>query len=273
MLDEFSLKGRVALITGGNRGIGRGIALAMARAGAEVVIAARDEERNAAVVQELRGLGARATSVRCDVRNKNDLRAALDHAIATFGKLTIVVNNAGINRPAPPEQLSEEDWDAVLDTNLKSVFLLSQMAYPLLKAAGGGKIINIGSLYSLYGAVHVSAYAASKGGVVQLTRSLAAAWAKDNIQVNCIIPGVVRTELWGGALEGSALAERIQRMTPATRILEGEEIGPTAVYLASRAADLVTGQSIAVDGGLSTADLLQDYVRLRESAARTSRRT
>jgi 2-deoxy-D-gluconate 3-dehydrogenase len=271
VLPEFGLEGQVALVTGGNRGIGRGIALAMGRSGATVVIAARDEAKNTAVVAELRALGAVASSVRCDVRSRSDLRLAVDHCVESHSALSILVNNAGVSRPALPENLSEDDWDTVIDTNLKSVFLLSQMAHGLMRERGG-KIINIGSMYSLVGGVNTVAYAASKGGVVQLTKSLASAWAKDNIQVNAILPGVIRSEVWGQTLDNAETVAKIESRTPATRIAEGEEMGPICVFLASRAADFITGQAIAIDGGLSTADFLTDFVSLRRSAERKRRR-
>lgn len=177
----------------------------------------------------------------------------------TFGGLTILVNNAGVARGHLPERFPEADWDIVLDTNLKAAFLLSQCAYPALAADGGGKIINMGSGYSLVGSVRGIAYAASKGGVVQLTKSLASAWAKANIQVNCITPGWMDAELTAGGNANPVLVERILRLIPAGRIGKPDDVVGLAVLLASQASAYITGQSMAVDGGWFTADLLVDF--------------
>lgn len=267
MLPEFDLTGRVALVTGGNRGIGRGIALGLARAGADIVIAARNREQTALVESEVADLGRRAVGVECDITEREGRVRAVSAALDTFGTLSILVNNAGIARGGPPETYPEADWDAVVDTNLKSVFLLCQQAYPALLAAHGGKIINIGSTYSLVGGAMVIAYSASKGGVVQLTRSLAGAWAKDNIQVNCIIPGWIRTEMIIRSMTNPARVTGILSRTPAVRFGEPEDIAGLAILLASHASNFITGQSIAVDGGLLTADPTTDFRGYRPAPA------
>ena len=181
-MGDFDLTGKVALVTGGNGGIGLGMARGLAGAGASLVIAARDEAKTAAALAELTAMGAKAAGLRVDVADEAACRAMAGQAAERFGRLDILVNNAGVARRRRPEVMSLEDWRAVLDVNLTAVLVASQAAYPLMQAAGGGKIINIGSMYSLFGAPYVSAYAASKGAVVQLTKSLAAAWAPDNIR-------------------------------------------------------------------------------------------
>lgn len=251
MLREFELAGSIALVTGGNGGIGRAIAIGLARAGADIAIAARNEEKTARVVQEIRDIGRRVMGARCDVTKRDHILAAVQVVNDTFGKLNILVNGAGIATGGPAEKLPGEVWDSVVDTNLKGSFLMAQAVYPLMVANGGGKIINIGSEYAIFGSPFGLPYSASKGGIVQLTKSLAAAWAKDNIQVNAIIPGWIKTDMTAGLRSNKAFNESIIQRTPARRWGEPEEIVGAAVFLASKASDFVTGQSIAVDGGYS----------------------
>lgn len=248
-MTSFDLDGRVALVTGGNGGIGRGIALGLAEAGADVVIAARDEAKTAGVVAEIEALGRRALGVRCDVNDRADVDAAVAAANEAFGGLAILVNNAGVAGGGLPEEIPEEVWDRVVDTNLKASFVFAQAAHPLLKASGHGKVINIGSEYSLFGSPRVLPYSASKGGVIQLTKSLAVAWAGDHIQVNAIIPGWITTDMTAGVISTPELHDPIISRTPAGRFGEPEECAGAAVFLASQASDFVTGVSIPVDGG------------------------
>jgi len=215
------------------------------------VIAARDAEKSARVQREIEALGRACLSVSCDVTDPAAIRAAVQATLDRFDRLTVLVNNAGVARGGPPETIAEEDWDLVLDTNLKASFLFAQAAHPALRAAGGGKVINIGSEFSLFGSPAVLPYAASKGGVIQLTKSLAVAWARHNIQVNAIIPGWITTELTA-PIQDDRRANIIGR-TPARRFGEPEELAGAAVFLASHASDFVTGQSIVVDGGYSIA--------------------
>ncbi len=253
MLPEFELAGSVALVTGGNSGIGRAIAIGLARAGADIAIVARNEEKTARVSEEIRDIGRRVTGVHCDVTRREHILAAVQAVKDTFGKLSILVNAAGIAAGGPAERLSEETWDSVIDTNLKGSFLMAQTAYPLLVANGGGKIINIGSEYAIFGSAFGLPYSASKGGIIQLTKSLAVAWAKDNIQVNAIIPGWIKTDMTAGLGANKAFNDSIIQRTPARRWGEPEEIAGTAVFLASKASSFITGQSIGVDGGYSIA--------------------
>ena len=254
MLPDFDLNGQVALVTGGNGGIGRGIAIGLARAGADIVIAARNEDKTAGVIQEITDLGRRCIGVRCDVTVRSDVKAAVNAAVEHLGRLSILVSNAGIGGGGPPQTIAEAVWDRVLDTNLKAVFVCAQEAYPALAQNGSGKVITIGSEYSLFGSPRVLPYAASKGGVVQLTKSLAVAWAQDNIQVNAIIPGWITTDMTAGIPTNVPdLYDAIIRRTPTHRFGEPEELAGVAVLLASRASDFITGQSIVVDGGYSIA--------------------
>src|SRR3954464_9445352 len=214
----FDLTGRVAIFTGGNGGIGLGMARGLAAAGAAVAIVGRNAAKSDAAVAELTQQGAKAISVLADVTDK----AAVDRMVARtqreFGRVDILVNNAGINVRKPPHALALEEWDSVIATNLTSAFLCSQAVHPAMKAAGGGKIIIIGSMMSIFGASFAPAYAASKGGIVQFTRSCACAWAADNIQANAILPGWIDTDLTRRAREQiDGLHDRVLARTPAAR--------------------------------------------------------
>lgn len=248
----FDLSGLVALVTGGNRGIGRGIALGLAGAGADVVIVGRDDEQTAAVVSEIEGVGRRALGVHCDVRARPEIDAAIEAAREQFGRLDILVNCAGVlARDAGAwDTTTEESWDLVIDTNLKASFQFAQAAYPLLRE-GGGKVVNLGSVFAVLGYAPQIAYTASKGGVVQLPRSLAVAWARDGIQVNAILPGFIRTDMTAVVQANEAVERSILVRTPARRLGTPEDISGVAVFLASSASDFITGQPILVDGGYS----------------------
>ena len=250
--NAFDLTGRAALVTGGNGGIGLGMAKGLAQAGAAVAIAGRDEKKSAAAVKELQALGVPAFSIKIDVRNEKACRSAVGEAADKLGRLDILVNNAGMNIRKPPQDLSLEDWNTVMETNLTSAFLCSQAAYPHLKKSGHGKIINIGSMMSIFGGAYLAPYAASKAGIVQLTKALAAAWAKDNIQVNAVLPGWIDTDLTRGARKDVAgLHERVLARTPAGRWGDPTDFAGIAVFLASSASDFLTGTAIPVDGGYS----------------------
>lgn len=252
-LAAFDLSGAVAIVTGGNGGIGRGIALGLARAGADIAVAARNREKTAAVVKEVEALGRRCLAIECDVRRRAQIDGAVETVRRELGRISILVNNAGIAAGGRPEALAEEVWDRVLDTNLKAGFLFAQACHPAMLENGWGKVINIGSEFSLFGSPTGLPYAASKGGVVQMTKSLAAAWARDNIQVNCIIPGWITTDMTEPITRNQPAYQRIVDRTPARRFGEPDECAGAAIFLASRASDFVTGQSIAVDGGYSIA--------------------
>jgi 2-dehydro-3-deoxy-D-gluconate 5-dehydrogenase len=250
----FDLAGRTALITGGTTGIGLAVAHALRDAGATVVVAGRDAARGAAAVQALHayGDGPAAHFVAMDVADEASVAGGFEQALALTGRLHILINNAGINRRAPADQLALADWQAVIDTNLTGAFLCARAAHPHLRAAGGGKVLNIGSMMSVFGAAYAPAYGASKGGVVQLTQSLAVAWAADRIQVNAILPGWIDTDLTRAArAQVGGLHERVLARTPAGRWGEPSDLAGAAVFLSSRASDFVTGTVLRVDGGYS----------------------
>jgi len=248
----FDLKDRVAIVTGGNGGIGLGMARGLAGAGARVVVAARNQTKSAAAVRELEKLGGQGLAIAVDVVDEASVDALVRSTLDRCGRLDILVNNAGINIRKQPQDYTLAEWRRVLDTNLTSAFLCSRAAYAPMKAAGRGKIINIGSMMSIFGASFAPAYSASKGGIVQLTRALSSAWAKDNIQVNAVLPGWIDTELTRGARrQVTDLHDNVLRRTPAGRWGTMEDMAGVAVFLASAASDFVTGTAIPVDGGYS----------------------
>jgi 2-dehydro-3-deoxy-D-gluconate 5-dehydrogenase len=246
----FDLTDKIALVTGGNGGIGLGMAQALAEAGAAVIIVGRNEEKSAAALQQLRADGARASSMTCDVTDESAVQDLFAKVQDRHGGLDILVNNAGSTVRKPPQDFTLDEWRQVMDVNLTSAFLCSRAAYPLMLASGGGKVINIGSIMSLFGASYAPAYCASKGGIVQFTKSLALAWAKDNIQANAVLPGWITTELTDSArAQVPGLNERVLARTPAGRWGTPRDLAGIAVFLASEASDFVTGTAIPVDGG------------------------
>jgi 2-deoxy-D-gluconate 3-dehydrogenase len=248
----FDLKGRVAVVTGGNGGIGLGMGRGLAEAGASVVVAGRNREKSARAVAELRGMGAQAEAIEVNVDEEASVEALVKGTMARFGRLDVLINNAGMNIRKPVESLALGEWQQVLGTNLTSAFLASRACHPIMKKQGGGKIINIGSMMSIFGASFAPAYAASKGGIVQLTRAMAAGWAGDNIQVNAVLPGWIDTELTRNArAEVAGLHDNVLRRTPAKRWGVEQDMAGVAVFLASPASDFVTGAAIPVDGGYS----------------------
>ncbi len=250
MATDFDLTGKVAIVTGGNGGIGYGIAQGLAAFGARIVVAARDADKTAAAVATLQELGADAIGVTTDVQDEASVCAMVQTTLEAFGQINILVNNAGINIRKVPQDYTLEEWQRVINTNLTGVFLCAREVYPHMVATGGGKIINIGSMTSVFGSSVAPAYAASKGGVVQFTKSLAVFWAQDNIQVNAILPGWIHTDL-----TSSASAERynaIRARIPHGRWGEPDELAGAAVFLASQASDYVTGIALPVDGGYTS---------------------
>ena len=249
---HFDLGGKVAIVTGGNGGIGLGMARGLAQAGCAVAIVGRNEAKSAAAVAELERGGARAISVVADVTDKVAVDSMVARVTGELGRIDILVNNAGINIRKPPHALDLAEWNSVIQTNLTSAFLCSQAVYPAMKTAGGGKIINIGSMMSIFGAGFAPAYAASKGGIVQFTRSCAVAWAADNVQANAVLPGWIDTDLTRQAREQlTGLHDRVLARTPAARWGAIGDFAGIAVFLASPASDFVTGTAIPVDGGYS----------------------
>ncbi len=270
----FDLSGKVAFVTGGNGGIGLGMAAGLVRQGASVAIAARNKDKMKAALSALSDAGAqvttgltpaqarathgssarpRAIAVSCDVLDKASVKSAVDDTVRQLGGIDILVNNSGTSRRAAELQdLSQDDFELVVDVNLNSVHRVSVAVFPHLRARGAGKVINIGSMMSVFGSPYASAYSASKGGVVQYTKSCAIAWAKYKIQVNAILPGWVHTDMTAAFLKMFPDREaEISKRTPAGRWAEPDELAGAAVFLASRASDFVTGAVIAVDGGFS----------------------
>lgn len=247
----FDLSGKVAIVTGGDGGIGLGMARGLARAGASLVVAARNPEKSAGAVAELQALGAQAIAIETDVSSEGSIAVLMEQAIGHFGRLDVLVNNAGTNVRLPAQELTLEQWHQVLDTNLTGAFLCAKAAYPHL--IGGGKVINVGSILSLFGSAVSAAYGASKGGVVQLTKSLAVGWAADDIQVNAILPGWIDTDLTRTAREQlPGLNERVLARSPSGRWGVPADFEGVAVFLASEASNFITGAAIPVDGGYSS---------------------
>ncbi len=249
----FNLKGKVALVTGGNGGIGLGIARGLARAGAGIAVVGRNADKNRAAVKELEALGAKAIGVGADVTDRTQVDRAVAETVAKLGGLDILVANAGTNIRKKPHEYTAEEWHQVVDTNLTSMFICCQAAYPEMVKRGGGKIVTIGSMTSLFGFDVAPVYAATKGAAVQLTKSLASAWAKDNIQVNSILPGWIDTDLTKRARQIiPTLHDKVVDRTPAGRWGVPADFEGIAVFLCSDASDFVTGTAIPVDGGFSS---------------------
>jgi 2-deoxy-D-gluconate 3-dehydrogenase len=249
----FDLTSRIALVTGGNGGIGLGMARGLGQSGATVLIVGRNAEKSASALRELQSLGVHAESLACDVTDEAAVKALFAQVKDRHGRLDILVNNAGSTVRKPPQDFTLAEWNQVMDVNLTSAFLCARAAHPLMVQAGAGKIINIGSIMSIFGAPYAPAYCASKGAMVQFTKSLATAWAKDNIQVNTVLPGWIDTELTQGArVQVPGLYERVLARTPAARWGVPEDLAGIAVFLASKASDFVTGTAIPVDGGYAS---------------------
>ena len=245
----FDLTGQVALVTGGNGGIGRGIALGLAEAGAAVAVFGRNEEKNRQVLSEVKVIGGPAMAVKVDMTNRAGLEPALNTVESELGSVSILVNNAGnVSLSGGVMNERPEDWDCVIETQLNSVFLLSKLAARSMVSHKRGKIINIGSMYSYFGSGLIPSYSAAKGAVIQLTKSMAIELAPHNIQVNAIAPGWIETDMTA-PVHSMPLNDEILARTPAGRWGQPEEIAGTAVYLASHASDFVTGTTIRVDGG------------------------
>ncbi len=254
MANLFDITDQVAVVTGGGSGIGLGIAQGLAEAGARVAIIGRDHSKLAAAAEQLNRTAPKPVLVAAaDVADEAQVTAAVAKVTSELGEINILFNNAGVTHRKAPQDFSLSEWRRVIDINLDGVFLMCRAVHPSMKRAGGGKIINTGSMASWFGASYASPYAASKGAVVQLTKSLALAWAADNIQVNAILPGWFKTELTDRARqEVPGLAERVTARIPSGRWATPGDMVGTAIWLASHASDYVTGAAIAVDGGYSS---------------------
>jgi 2-deoxy-D-gluconate 3-dehydrogenase len=249
----FDLTGKVAIVTGGNGGIGLGMARGLAGAGARVVVAGRNPDKSARAVAELERLGpGGALAIEVDVTDDGSVTRLFAETAARCGRLDILINNAGINIRKSPQDLTLAEWHRVIDTNLTSAYLCSHAAYPLLRQAGRGKVINIGSIMSTLATSFSPVYAASKGGIVQLTKACAAAWARDHIQVNAVLPGWIDTELTEGTRRDvPGWHDAVVQRTPAGRWGTIDDLRGIAVFLGAPASDFVTGATITVDGGYS----------------------
>ena len=251
-MNSFNLFGRVAVVTGGNGGIGLAMAKGLASAGADIVIAARDSKKGAKALTILQGFDVRSMFIQVDVRDPSSISDLVESVVRELGGLHILVNNAGTNDRKQPEEYALEEWQTIIDTNLTSAFVASQKVYPHMSRAGGGKIINIGSMMSIFGASFTVPYASSKGGIVQMTKGMACAWAKDNVQVNAVLPGWIDTTLTREARQQvEGLHDRVEARTPAGRWGVPGDLSGIGVFLASSASDFVTGTAIPVDGGYS----------------------
>jgi 2-deoxy-D-gluconate 3-dehydrogenase len=247
----FDLSGKVAVVTGGNGGIGRGIAIGLAEAGASVAIFGRNDDKNQHVLSELNAIGVPSIAVKIDLTDRAAAATALRRVESELGNISILVNNAGnVSLSGGILHEKAEDWDNVIETQLNAVFLLSKLAAQSMMSHGGGEIINIGSMYSFFGSGLIPSYSAAKGAVIQLTKSMAIELAAHNIQVNAIAPGWIETDMTA-PVKTMPLNDEILSRTPAGRWGQPEEIAGTAVYLASQASDFVTGATIRVDGGYS----------------------
>ncbi len=248
----FDLSGKVAVITGGNGGIGLGCARGLAKAGASIAIWARNDEKSEVAKRELESLGSQVLVVTVDLLDRDATAVALEKTVAHFGGVDILFANAGVNIRMRPEEYTEVIVDQIIDTNLKSVFHCAQLVYPVMKARGGGKIILIGSLTSVQGLGVAPIYSATKGAVVQLGKSLAAAWGADNIQCNTILPGWIVTEMTSVTRAVPGLPEHVLSRTPSGRWGKPEDFEGIANFFASHASDFVTGTDIQIDGGFTS---------------------
>ncbi len=248
-LDLFDLTGKVAMVTGASKGLGKAMAAGLAKAGSDLALCARNSDDLRRAAAEVGKFGTLVETFPLDVLDRESILEAVDSTISRLGRIDILVNNAGINIRKTVLDLSEEEWDSVLDTNLKGYFLVSQAVAPLMIRQGGGKVINLSSIFGAVGMNHQAAYAASKGGIVQLTKVMAIEWAGSNIQVNAIGPTYFETPLVAALRNDPERFRFINERTPMGRWGQPEELEGTVIFLASKASDFITGQTIYVDGG------------------------
>jgi NAD(P)-dependent dehydrogenase (short-subunit alcohol dehydrogenase family) len=246
---DFTLTDKVAIVTGASKGIGYGAALAMAHAGADVVVTSREQERAVPVATEIQHMGRQALALALEVTSLDSIEAMVQATLDRFGRIDILINNAGINIPEPALDVTEEHWDRVLDTNLKGLFFCAQQVGRVMIAQGQGKIVNLASQMGLVGGRLRAAYCSSKGGVVQLTKVLAIEWASHGVNVNGIAPTFLKTPFTAPMLENEAFRQEVLRNIPLGRIGEVDDVLGALVFLASPAADLITGHTLLVDGG------------------------
>ncbi len=251
MKTSFSLAGKVAIVTGGSRGIGRAIAVGLAEAGADVAIAARKPEALAEAEAAVRATGRRAVAVPTNVRRQEELRNLVDTTRAQLGRVDVLVNNAGTNPVfGPLQEMDERAWDAIMNTNVRSAFTLSVMAREaMLEHGEGGSIVNVSSIGGLQASDVIGGYSISKAALIMLTQVCAKSWGRDGIRVNCIAPGLIKTEFSRALWESPSIREEAVRSAALGRIGEPEEMAGAVVYFASAASSFVTGQTLVLDGG------------------------
>ena len=248
-MSRFSLSGKNAVVTGGNRGIGRAIVLGLAEAGADVVLTYREKDDEAqAVVREITSTGRRALAVRMDVTERATIEAAAKKA-RDFGPISILVNNAGINKPTDFDQVSDSDWDSILDANLKGPFICSQVFLPLLKDAGNGSIVHIGSVSGQYGGPRTAHYAASKAGLISLAQVIARFGAQYGVRSNTVAAGIIASDMGQAGLAAASVQKAAENIL-LKRLGLAREVADAVVYLASDASSYITAQTINVNGGL-----------------------
>jgi 2-dehydro-3-deoxy-D-gluconate 5-dehydrogenase len=247
MLDIFSLKGKVALFTGGSRGLGKAMSIGLAKAGADVAVVGRTADQNA--IDQIKACGVRGKFFEFDLKNLEAIPDLVKTVNDEFGHIDILVNNAGVQKRHKAVEFPKADWDFVLNVNMNAVFFLCQEVGKLMLAQGHGKIINIASLLSFQGGITVPAYAASKGAVAQFTKALSNEWASQGINVNCIAPGYMDTEMNTALIADQTRSQQIMTRIPAGRWGTPEDMVGAAIYLASSASDYVNGSTIIVDGG------------------------
>ncbi|MGA3033973.1 MAG: glucose 1-dehydrogenase [Terracidiphilus sp.] len=260
----FDLTGQVAIVTGTSRGLGQYFARALAKAGADLVLTARKRETLAAFEDEIKALGRRAVSLDLDVRDQESIERMAADAEAAFGQIHILVNNAGCNIRKPALEVTWSDWNQILDTNLRGTFFVAQAVARRMIAKDYGRIVNIGSVTSVFGYAGLAPYGASRGGVRQLTMSLAADWGKYGVTVNCLAPGWFKTEQNKVLYEDPGWVEYLVERIPANRPGQPHDLDGAVVFLASEASRYVTGQTLLVDGGISTGSTRATLVPARK---------